>query len=148
MAHTRRSFLTRGITFVGAGLVAPRILLSPSTALAQGPVSNRILVVVELNGGNDGLNTVIPYTDSLYRSARPRLGINSRDVLPIGDTLGANDVAHVFVHDVGSFARLEGYSYGETRVTRWTERALVMARPHDVVCVFEPVEDASSALIG
>ena len=66
---------------------------------------------------------------------------------PIGDTLGANDVAHVFVHDVGSFARLEGYSYGETRVTRWTERALVMARPHDVVCVFEPVEDAFLAYL-
>ncbi len=81
MAYNRRQFIRRGITFVGAGLAAPRLLLAPGggVARAQGPGgSDRILVIVELEGGNDGLNTIVPYTDSLYYSnsagARPARG--------------------------------------------------------------------------
>ncbi|MFZ4082298.1 MAG: DUF1501 domain-containing protein [Pirellula sp.] len=50
--------------------------------------SDRILVVVQLSGGNDGLNTVVPYRDELYAKSRPKLGIPSSDVIKLDDQLG------------------------------------------------------------
>src|SRR5205807_2966572 len=48
----------------------------------------RILVVLELSGGNDGLNTVVPHADGAYYRARPRIGIPAREVLKVTDTFG------------------------------------------------------------
>jgi len=50
--------------------------------------SERILVVVQLSGGNDGLSTVVPYRDELYAKSRPKLGIPSSDVIKLDDQLG------------------------------------------------------------
>ena len=47
-----------------------------------------VLVVLQLSGGNDYLNTVIPFTDPLYRDYRPTVGIPEDQVLPITDDLG------------------------------------------------------------
>ena len=47
-----------------------------------------ILVVVQLTGGNDGLNTVIPYQDSAYLAGRPQLGYQPDQVQPLGEGLG------------------------------------------------------------
>jgi uncharacterized protein (DUF1501 family) len=49
---------------------------------------DNIFVVLSLSGGNDGLNTVIPYTNGLYRDYRPTLGIPADKVLPINNELG------------------------------------------------------------
>jgi uncharacterized protein (DUF1501 family) len=51
---------------------------------------DNIFTVLSLSGGNDGLNTVIPYTNSLYHQFRPTLGIPADKVIPINDTLGFN----------------------------------------------------------
>jgi len=79
---------------VGAGL--PLILSRTSAALAaqarQGTSveqhPNRILVVIELSGGNDGLNTVVPFGDAAYYRARPKLGIPEREVIKVADGFG------------------------------------------------------------
>ena len=47
-----------------------------------------VLAVLSLSGGNDGLNTVIPYTNPLYRDYRPKLGIPEGQVIPLNDELG------------------------------------------------------------
>ncbi|MBI1890752.1 MAG: DUF1501 domain-containing protein [Burkholderiales bacterium] len=64
-------------------------MLAPQFAFAQerGGYQN-LLILVELKGGNDGLNTVVPYTDSLYHSLRPRIAIKRDDVLQLDQTLG------------------------------------------------------------
>ena len=49
---------------------------------------NRILIVLELTGGNDGLNTVVPYADPAYYRARPTLGIPAARVLKLDDHFG------------------------------------------------------------
>jgi uncharacterized protein (DUF1501 family) len=49
---------------------------------------DNVFVVLSLSGGNDGLNTVIPYTNGLYRDYRPTLGIPADKVLPINNELG------------------------------------------------------------
>jgi uncharacterized protein (DUF1501 family) len=49
---------------------------------------DNVLAVLSLSGGNDGLNTLIPYTNSLYRDYRPTLGIPQEQVIPLNDQLG------------------------------------------------------------
>ncbi|MFM7516011.1 MAG: DUF1501 domain-containing protein [Pirellula sp.] len=51
-------------------------------------MTDRILVVIQLSGGNDGLNTVVPYRDELYAKARPKLGIPTSQVIKLNDDLG------------------------------------------------------------
>ena len=51
-------------------------------------IRGRTLVVLELMGGNDGLNTVVPYADALYPTLRSRIGVPVGEVLPLDGQLG------------------------------------------------------------
>ena len=71
---TRRDVLTRtlrGSSLVALGSVVPQFVSRTAHAAPAG--KDNILVVVEMAGGNDGINTVIPYADDLYHKARPTL---------------------------------------------------------------------------
>src|SRR5690606_16131989 len=59
--------------------------LTPALAAVATPM--RVLVLLELNGGNDGLNTVIPFADPAYARARPTLAIARDRVLPLDASL-------------------------------------------------------------
>ncbi|HEY0944891.1 MAG TPA: DUF1501 domain-containing protein [Opitutaceae bacterium] len=89
---TRREFL--GLTGKGIGLLAfshfaPSFLVESTLAATPAPEKDRsILVLVQLAGGNDGLNTVIPFEDADYYRLRPSLGLPKDQVLRINDTLG------------------------------------------------------------
>jgi uncharacterized protein (DUF1501 family) len=93
---SRRDFLARGLYGIGVGAGLPFILHQTSAALAAQALTgtsaethpNRILVVIELSGGNDGLNTVVPFGDAAYYRARPKLGIPEQDVLKAADGFG------------------------------------------------------------
>jgi uncharacterized protein (DUF1501 family) len=81
---------------VGVGATLPVILTRTSAALAAQALEGtsvekhpeRILVVVELSGGNDGLNTVVPYSDPAYYRARPKLGIKEQVAIKTADGFG------------------------------------------------------------
>ncbi len=79
----RRDFLHA----LGAG---PFVALSPELALAAGPDYRRLLVLVELKGGNDGLNTIVPFADPEYARLRPRLALKREEVLQLDERTGAH----------------------------------------------------------
>jgi len=80
----RRDFLKLG----GLGMASLAVPGWLTRAMADpGADAGRSLVVVMLNGGNDGLNTVIPFADPLYAKARPSLGVPREQVLKLNDAL-------------------------------------------------------------
>ncbi len=72
-----------------------------------------VLVVLQLSGGNDGLNTIVPYTNALYRDNRPNVAIQEDQVLPINDELGFNpNLAPLKrLYDEGKVAIIQGVGY-------------------------------------
>jgi uncharacterized protein (DUF1501 family) len=81
MKTTRRDFIKRSAGVVAVGLVTPRMWLGEAQARGATTAQGRkILVVVQLFGGNDGLNTVVPYTDPQYFAMRPHLGFKDTDL--------------------------------------------------------------------
>jgi uncharacterized protein (DUF1501 family) len=95
-ACSRRDFLARGLYGIGVGAGLPVFLSRTSAALTAQALQGtsvekhpeRILVVLELTGGNDGLNTVVPFGDPAYYRARPNLGIPDRTVIKVADGFG------------------------------------------------------------
>jgi uncharacterized protein (DUF1501 family) len=81
MNVTRRDFIRDGVAAFTVSFAAPAILTELAQAQAGG---SRNLVVVYLSGGNDALNTVIPYQDAFYYSRRPAIAIPAGTVLQIG----------------------------------------------------------------
>ncbi len=85
----RRSLLKSGIAATAALAAAPvfdrRVWAAP-----QRDEGDRILVVVELSGGNDGLNTVVPYGDDAYYRQRPTIGIKADELLKLDGDFGFN----------------------------------------------------------
>jgi uncharacterized protein (DUF1501 family) len=91
---SRREFLRAGLTLVAVGLAAPPWLAQIAHADTQRALkgqkapNDRILVVLQLTGGNDGLNTVIPYTDGLYYQMRSQLAVPDSSVLRLDERVG------------------------------------------------------------
>lgn len=93
MSVSRRDFLFSGLGMLGWSVLAPdmwmRVARAASLAPRQ-PGKSRVLVVVQLTGGNDGLNTVVPYGLGAYYQARPTLAVKESDVLPLTGAIGLN----------------------------------------------------------
>ncbi|MSQ53876.1 MAG: DUF1501 domain-containing protein [Betaproteobacteria bacterium] len=76
----RREFLAAGAASIGAACL-------PAFAQAQSGYQ-RLLILVELKGGNDSLNTVVPYSDPLYGQLRPRIGLKRDEILQLDERTG------------------------------------------------------------
>lgn len=93
MRLDRREFLKQGVTYIGVGALMPSVLQRALAALGQqsvrgAPVDDgRVLVVVQMAGGNDGLNTVVPVTDSRYYGLRREISIPPEQALPLDSKL-------------------------------------------------------------
>lgn len=88
MNNSRRSFLKRS-SIIAAGSVFAPCFVTDFTSQFQAYTGKRV-VIVQLSGGNDGLNTVVPYRNDIYYKKRPQLAIADRDVLKLTDELGFN----------------------------------------------------------
>ncbi len=115
---TRRSFLRNGMTLVGAASTVPLFMDQTARVLAAGAPGKRgagdpVLVVVQLAGGNDGLNTIVPITNDDYYRQRPKLGIPKAQTLKLTDELGFHPALTGFkeLHDEGLLAVVQGVGY-------------------------------------
>jgi uncharacterized protein (DUF1501 family) len=120
---TRRIFLQKGLTMLAVGATVPTFLDQTVMAIAnpldtprtQQPSGKdgKILVVVQLSGGNDGLNTVIPFGDDAYHRARPAIGHEPKAVLKVNDYIGLhpNLAPLKGLYDDGRLAIVQGVGY-------------------------------------
>src|SRR6516165_10780901 len=89
---SRRDLLRAGMygVSVAAGSTLRMSLLGQAAAAvaAETGAQGKILVVLELSGGNDGLNTLVPYGDDAYYKLRPNIGIPKNEIRKIDDHFG------------------------------------------------------------
>ncbi len=88
--QSRRALLRDGVLSIGPALAGTSIFTKLGAQLNSSQADNNghTLVVLQLAGGNDGLNAVIPYTDPIYAQSRPTIGIPRAQVVPLTGTLG------------------------------------------------------------
>jgi uncharacterized protein (DUF1501 family) len=103
MLFKRKEFLQIG-SLATASFMVPKFLKAFERPMLV-PPGNKVLVVLQLSGGNDGLNTVIPVRNDLYYKARPRLGIEKSSALLLNDEVGIHPA-------LAGFKELYGGSLG------------------------------------
>jgi uncharacterized protein (DUF1501 family) len=112
MKSTRRHFLKGGAGLLAIGATPPAFL-GRAAAAGEGSVDGRVLVIVQLAGGNDGLNTVIPYGDDAYAKARASLAFAPGVVHKLNDHIGLHPqmAGMKELYDEGALAVLQGVGY-------------------------------------
>lgn len=119
MSFSRREFLKTGVTLIGTAALMPAVFQRSLVFLGEQPVrggpveDNRVLVVVKMAGGNDGLNTVIPVSDGRYYDARTGISIPQSQALPLDSVTGLHpSMARMKeLWDAGVLAIVEGVGY-------------------------------------
>ena len=118
----RRDFLGGFSTATGAALLSSH---APGWAQAvanrASSVNERILILIELKGGNDGLNTVVPFTDPMYYQLRNTIGIKAEELLKIDDQVGlhAQLKAALPLWEKGELAIVQGVGYPEANLSHF-----------------------------
>ena len=115
------SQLDRRTLLAAAGLAGVTVLSTRAHGAVKvwpglGPDGEgRTLVLLQLSGGNDGLDTVVPFGDDAYRRARPTLGLKKGETLPLDDYRGFHGALKQLRkhHDAGRLALIEGVGYPE-----------------------------------
>ncbi|HXJ43266.1 MAG TPA: DUF1501 domain-containing protein [Bryobacteraceae bacterium] len=126
---SRRDLLRAGMYGVcvsaGAGLPIPVFGQAAAALAAQAKADGKILVVLELSGGNDGLNTLVPYGDDAYYKLRPKLGIPKKGVRPIDSHFGFSGgmVGFERLYKDGKLAIVHGCGYPNPSFSHFTSMA-------------------------
>jgi uncharacterized protein (DUF1501 family) len=126
----RREFLQAGMYGIGIGAsgllpVPPLFAQAARTAGEQASSDGRILVVLELSGGNDGLNTFVPYGDDAYYRHRPKIGIRAARLRKIDEHFGFNPGMTGFerLYKDGKLAVVHGCGYANPSFSHFTSMA-------------------------
>jgi uncharacterized protein (DUF1501 family) len=121
--QTRREFLRRTVLGSSLAWTVPAFLSNTFAALqseaadsATQTVTGKdapILVVLQMAGGNDGLNTVVPYANDFYHKARPTLGLKAENILKLTDEVGLHGAMKGFksLYDAGQLSVIQGVGY-------------------------------------
>jgi len=119
----RRSLLKS----IAAGLTLPVGLTPMQTLMAANGVANgRRLVLVELTGANDGLNTLVPVNNDYYHRLRPSIGLQKNNVIPIGNQMAFHSALKPLMRlwDKGELAWVQGLGYPQPNRSHFASIAL------------------------
>lgn len=152
-AYSRRLFLQQGVTLASLASTVPWFIersaasvmhpLGSAVSSLAGVPEDRVLVVVQLGGGNDGLNTVVPYFSDDYRRARPRIGIgapgenntSAGQALQLdadaGLGLHPNLTGLKELHDEGMLSIVQGTGYPNPNRSHFTSMDIWQTATHD-----------------
>ena len=171
-AYSRRLFMQQGMAFLSMATTVPLFMqrsaegvMLPVGSLVSsqaGVPEDHTLVVIQLAGGNDGLNTVIPYGDRTYYNSRPQLAIDKSDVLQIpgadGYGLHPNLTGLLELLDNGQAAIVQGVGYPNPNRSHFTSTDIWHTGDHsgqgygwlgkyfDNTCAGKPNPDGSIAI--
>src|SRR6204780_2670051 len=126
---SRRDLLRAGMYGVcvtaGASIPVPVFGQAAAQLAAQGKSDGKILVVLELSGGNDGLNTLVPYGDDAYYRRRPNIGIAKKQLRPIDNHFGFGRGMAGFerLYKEGKLAVVHGCGYQNPSFSHFTSMA-------------------------
>ena len=121
--HTRRDFLRAGLLGGALSYTVPAFIARTFSSLQCEAVEKGtqsfsgtdapILVVLQMAGGNDGLNTVVPFANDYYLKARPQLALKAGAVLKLNDSIGLhpNLSALKELFDAGQLGIVQGVGY-------------------------------------
>ena len=121
----RRDVLRAGLYAGGLAALGVPISVSGAARAAEAGASGPILVVVELSGANDGLNSVVPYRDDAYYRARPKLGIRPDKLRKIDDQFGFQFTMAGFerLYKDGRLAIVHGVGYDHPSFSHFSSMA-------------------------
>ena len=124
----RRKLLGAGLAGLGLGalgVLPSGFALAAQQAAATARANGKILVILELSGGNDGLNTVVPYGDDAYYRNRPNIGIPKSQLRIIDDHFGFNPGMAGFerLYKEGNLAIVHGCGYDNPSYSHFTSMA-------------------------
>jgi uncharacterized protein (DUF1501 family) len=121
--QTRREFLRTTVLGSALSWTVPAFLANTFAALQAGAADSAtqtatgkdstILVVLQMAGGNDGLNTVVPYANDFYHNARPKIGLPAGKILKVNGDIGFHGALTGFknLYDSGNLAVVQGVGY-------------------------------------
>lgn len=114
--QSRAGFLKTAVGAIAVGAAGPNLFINSALADSLAGSSappGPVLVIIQLQGGNDGLNTIIPYGSGLYYSDRPSIAVPEKNVLAIDGTVGMhpNLSGLKAMYDKGQVAVLQGVGY-------------------------------------
>jgi uncharacterized protein (DUF1501 family) len=116
--RSRRAFISQSLGVAVLGGTLPGFLGAAARAQTLPALGSKvdpgnILLVIAMEGGNDGLNTVVPYSDDAYHRARPTIGIAAQTVLKIDDRIGFNPALSALedLYKNGNLAIVQGVGY-------------------------------------
>ena len=121
--HTRRDFLRTTVLGSALSFTVPAFLANTFSALHADAADaatqimtgkdSTILVVLQMAGGNDGINTVVPYSSDFYHRARPKIGLSGDQILKLNGDIGFNAAMTGFkdLYDSGNLAVVQGVGY-------------------------------------
>jgi uncharacterized protein (DUF1501 family) len=121
--QTRREFLRTTVLGSALSWTVPAFLADTFTALQTQAADSAtqiatgtdasILVVLQMAGGNDGINTVVPYSSDDYHRARPGIGLRDNQIIKLNDDIGFHGSLAGFksLYDAGNLAVIQGVGY-------------------------------------
>jgi len=121
----RRELLAGMAGLSAMSMVPPAFTQAAQAAATQAAASGKVLVILELSGGNDGLNTVVPYGDDAYYRQRPNIGIPKNELRIIDDHFGFNPGMAGFesLYKDGKMAIVHGCGYENPSYSHFTSMA-------------------------